>query len=346
MFWIVGGGTFIASFADVWKNPVTETIKTQLEHVVWEGFRFEDLIFPLFVFLLGVVMPFSLAKRRQKGHSLGRIYLHIVIRSAVLILIGMILNGLMKFDWENMRWPGVLQRIGLCYFFAAMIVVHTKWRAQAIIVTVILLAYWGVSVLIPAPGYKAGDLTMQGCLSSYIDTLLIPGTLYYKYGDNEGLISTFPAITTALIGALAGAWLASGYSGHRKAFGLLVAGVICVPLGYAWGQIFPIIKILWTSSYVLFAAGWSLILLAAFYWVIDVLKLRKWAFFFVVIGANPITIYVLTHIINFDSIADLLLSGIAGSVGIYGPLVIPLGSLLLGWLVLLLLYRHKIYFKV
>ena len=140
MFWIVGGGTLFESLVKVWPHRVTETIHEQLEHVVWEGFRFEDLIFPLFVFLMGAVMPFSLSRRMERGQSSLVLHLHVVKRAAVLILLGMILNGLLQFDWAAMRWPGVLQRIGLCYFFAALIVMHTHWRAQAIVVAVVLLA--------------------------------------------------------------------------------------------------------------------------------------------------------------------------------------------------------------
>ncbi len=345
MFWIIGGGTVLGSLAEIFPQPIFKTIQTQLEHVVWEGFRFEDLIFPLFLFIVGLVLPFSLARRKQEGGS-AAVVCHILYRAAVLILIGMILNGLLKFDWPNMRWPGVLQRIGLCYGIAALIVFFTEWRAQAVIFVSILLAYWGVSMLIPAPGHAAGDLSMQGCLSSWIDQQLIPGQLYYKYGDNEGLLSSFPAVCTALLGALAGHWLRSSRSGHQKALGLLVAGLICVPLGYAWGQIFPIIKILWTSSYVLFAGGWSLLLLAVFYWIIDVLGFKKWAFFFIVIGVNPITIYILQHLVSFEDFAAVFLSGLAKSVGPWEPIIMPLGVITFSWLFLYFLYRHKIFFKV
>lgn len=346
MFWIVGGGTLFESLVKVWPHRVTETIHQQLQHVVWEGFRFEDLIFPLFIFLMGAVMPFSLSRRMGRGQSSLVLHLHVVKRAVVLILLGMILNGLLQFNWSTMRWPGVLQRIGLCYFFAALIVMHTRWRAQAIVVAVVLLAYWAVTMLVAAPGFEAGDLTMQGCLSSYVDQRLIPGELYYGYGDNEGILSTFPAVCTALLGALAGQWLRSDRSGSRKAAGLALAGVVSLAVGYLWGFVFPIIKILWTSSYVLFAAGWSLLLLALFYWVIDVVGLKRWAFFFVVIGMNPITIYFLDGIIDFAGIAEVFLGGIAAHAGVCAALILPFGALMIRWLLLWFLYRHKIFFKV
>ncbi|MCU0913686.1 MAG: DUF5009 domain-containing protein [Planctomycetes bacterium] len=346
MFWIVGGGTIFESLAQVWKHPVTETIHAQLEHVAWEGFHFEDLIFPTFIFLVGAVLPFSLSRRVERGESPLRVHLHIVRRAAVLILLGLLLNGLLRFNGPEMRWPGVLQRIGLCYFFAALIVLHTRWRTQAIIVGVVLLLYWAVTMLVPAPGSRAGDLTPQGCLSSWIDQQLIPGRLYYKYGDNEGILSTLPAVCTALLGALTGHWLRTNRPGSRKVAGLALAGVACLIVGYLWGLAFDIIKILWTSSYVLFAGGWSLLLLALFYGVIDVLGYRRWAFFFVVIGTNAITIYFLQNLVDFQRIGNFFLGGLAQHAGVYAALILPLGGFAARWLFLWFLYRHRIFFKV
>ena len=346
MFWIIGGGVLLESLVHAWNHPITRTIEHQLEHVEWEGFHFEDLIFPLFIFVVGAVLPFSLAVRLEREQGFIRVQLHIIKRTAAIILLGLIYNGLLNFEWSDMRWPGVLQRIGLCYFFAALIVLHTRWRTQAILVGAVLLLYWAVTMLVPVPGYGAGNLTMEGCLSSWIDQRLIPGVLYYKYGDNEGVISTFPAICTALLGALAGHWLRSNRSGSRKATGLALAGIACVIVGLLWSLAFPIIKILWTSSYVLFAGGWSLLLLALFYWVIDVIGFRRWAFFFVVIGMNAITIYFLQRFIEFDKIAEFFFSGIAKQAGLIAPLVLPFGALMMRWLLLHFLYRHRVFLKV
>jgi predicted acyltransferase len=225
-------------------------------------------------------------------------------------------------------------------------VLYTNWRVQAVVVPVILLLYWAVTMLVPAPGCAAGDLTMRGCLSSYIDQHLIPGFLYYRYGDNEGILSTAPAVCTALLGALAGHWLRSNHSGSRKAAGLALAGVVCLVVGLLWSLAFPIIKILWTSSYVLFAGGWSLLLLALFYWVIDVKGYRRWSFFFVVIGMNAITIYFLDDVIDFGRIAEFFLRGLANHAGLYKTLVLLAGALAARWLFLWFLYRHKIFFRV
>ena len=346
MFWIVGGAGLFTGLHTLCGNSVTAFICTQLEHVPWAGFHFEDLIFPLFLFIVGAVFPFSLTKRIENGHSRRRITFHIIKRGFLLILIGMILNGLMRFDFQNMRWAGVLQRIGACYLIGALIVTYTHWRWQAVFAGAILLLYWTAAALVPVPGFGAGVMTVEGCLSSYIDQLLLPGKLCYGYGDNEGLLSTLPAVSTVLIGVLAGHWLRSDNSQTRKVLCLAGAGAVCLILGTIWGTVFPIIKIIWTSSFVLVAAGWSLLLLSVFYLIIDVLKFRKWAFFFVVIGANAITIYVLGWIVNFTRIAEYLVGGLAVGAGSGGELVWAIGTIAVEWLLLLMLYRKRIFIKV
>jgi len=347
MFWIIGGGTLFKGFYDISKNPVTKTIHQQLTHVAWEGFRFEDLIFPLFLFVVGAVLPFAISRRLEQGQSRKKIHSHIIKRSALLILLGLICNGLLHFNFPQMRWPGVLQRIGICYFFAAVIVTHTKWRAQAVITVLLLLLYWLALVWIPVPGFGAGLYTPQACLPAYIDRMCIPGRLCcYEFGDNEGLISHIPAVATALLGALAGHWLRSKYSGNRKAAALVLAGLLCLIAGYAWGQLLPIIKNIWTSSYVLVAGGWSLLLLALFYWLIDVKDCKQWAFFFIVIGTNPITIYFAQNFVDFYGISQFFIKGAAAYAGVYEPLILVAGALMARWLLLWFLYQHKIFFKV
>ncbi len=341
MFWIIGGGAIFAATAKVWANPVTLTIQEQLSHVEWKGFHFEDLIYPLFLFLIGVVLPFSLARRKEQGQSRWIIYLHFLKRSLMLILLGSIPRGIMSFT----RWPfmgGVLEHIGLCYFFASLLVMHTRWRTRAVIVPAFLILYWLALILIPVSGHGPGAFTYEGSLASYIDRFFISGNLW-----NEGPASTPSGISIILWGSLAGHWLRSDRTGNRKAAGLALAGLACIILGYLWGFSLPIIKrVLWTSTYVTFACGWSLLLLALFYWVIDVKKYRKWTFFFVVIGMNAITIYFLQQIVNFDEIADLLFKGIRENAGILMPFVLPIGVVTLKWLFLWFLYRHKIFFKL
>ena len=347
MFWITGGAGIITGLHKIFDSSVTAFLCEQLEHVEWEGFRFEDLIFPLFLFIVGAVFPFALTKRIEQGQNRTRITLHIIRRGLTLILIGMILQGLLSFDFDNMRWVGVLQRIGACYLIGALIVVYTNnWKIQAGITASILILYWAAHALIPVPVYGAGDISAKGSLCSYIDQLLLPGKLYYVYGDNEGLLSTLTATATVLIGVLAGHWLRSSRPGTKKAIGLAGAGVICLVIGYLWGIVFPIVKLIWTSSFVMVTAGWSLLLLSVFYYVIDVLKFRKWAFFFVVIGTNAITIFILVRFIRFGYISELFLSGIAKIADPADVLIIAIGAIAAKWLLLYFLYRRKIFFKV
>jgi predicted acyltransferase len=346
MFWIIGGALILRSFDEIFDNDVTEFICTQLTHVKWEGFRFEDLIFPLFLFIVGLVMPFSIAKRVERGQSRARLLVHIFRRGAILFFLGLLYNGFMNFEFEDFRWTGVLQRIGLCYTAAAVIVVFTKWRVQAGITAGILLLYWAALKLIPVPGFGAGVITPEGCLTSYVDQLLLPGKLWYVYGDNEGLLSMLTATATTLLGVLAGHWLRTDRSGLKKAAGLAGAGVVCLVIGYLWWLVFPVVKLIWTSSYVMVAGGWSLLLLALFYLVIDVWGFKKWAFFFVVIGANAITIYCLQVIVNFGGMAKFFLGGVMTMAGSASALVFAVGLIAVKWLFLWWLYRHRMFFKV
>ncbi len=350
MFWIIGGEAMVLAWVKWMKLPFAAKLEEQLDHVAWEGFHFLDLIFPLFVFIVGAVLPFSLGKIREQGEPSSALYLRVARRALSLFALGLLGNGILRFHFSEMRWPGVLQRIALCYFFAAIVALRFKVRSQALIVVGILLGYWALLAFVPAPGFKAGDYTKAGNLCGYVDRHLLPGKIkaaYYGDGDNEGFLSTIPAVATALIGVLAGHWLRSKYSPGLKALGLTLAGGVSLGIGYAWGMVFPIIKILWTSSFVLFAGGWSLLLLALFYTVIDVLKFRRWAFFFVVIGANAITIYVSRYIVDFRKITAFFFQGIIdNSSASFAPVISVTAYILVEWLFLLFLFRHKIFLRV
>lgn len=349
MFWIVGGDVLFKALARSSGAPAGGVIETQLEHVTWEGFRFYDLIFPLFLFLVGVVIPFSQDRLRERGESRAAIYWRIARRTALLFALGLLCNNILQFDWANLRVAGVLQRIALCYGIASIIVLHTGVPGQAVVAAAILLGYWALLAFVPAPDSLPGDYSMEGNLPGYVDRHYLPGKImkaYYGFGDNEGILSTIPAIATALLGALAGHWLRSKRSTAICLLGLTIAGASCLLLGFAWGIYFPIIKNLWTSSFVLVAAGWSLLLLAFFHGVIDVLGYRKWAFFFTVIGANAITIYVVPRFLDFGKIARFFLGGVAKHSGSFSPVVLAMGLLAAEWLFLLYLYRKKIFLRV
>ena len=249
---------------------------------------------------------------------------------------------------------GVLQRIAICYGITALIFLNTKTRVQVVLLAAILLGYWALLAYVAPPGGTAGDYSKQRNLAGWVDRHYLPGKIfesYYGFGDNEGLLSTIPALGTSLLGVLAGTWLRSNRTPWTKALGLAAAGFVATSVGFAWSAKFPIIKNIWTSSFVLVAGGFSLILLRIFYTVIDVLRFRRWAFFFVVIGANAITIYVLPKLIDFDKISHFFLGGFCrilknhGAAGIT-PIVLALGVLASEWLLLLFLYRKRIFLRV
>lgn len=347
MFWIAGGEEIFHSLHRVVGSPLTNLLHTQLQHVAWEGFHFYDLIFPLFLFIVGMVLPFSLTRRLEQGQSRPALVKHLVTRLVLLFLLGLVHNGLLDLNFHVLRVPGVLQRIAICYVVAGLIVMNTSWRGQAAAAAVILIAYWSIMALVPVPGFGAGEFTPQGNLSGLIDRTLLPQPFCcYKFGDNEGILSTLPAVATTLLGALAGCWLRSFRSPQRKAGGLALAGVASLALGNLWGLWFPIIKNIWTSSFVLVAAGWSLLLVALFYWIMDVRGWQRWASFFIVIGMNPILIYVVRSQFNFAHITRVFVHGFTPLFGAYFPVVMDFCTMMTGWLFLYFLYRKKMFLKV
>jgi predicted acyltransferase len=347
MFWIVGGEEIFHSLDRVVGSPLTNFFHIQLQHVPWEGFRFYDLIFPLFLFIVGMVLPFSLTRRLERGESRGGLYKHLGVRLGLLFLLGLVHNGLLDFNLHTLRIPGVLQRIAICYFLAGIVMMNTGVRGQMIAIGSILLSYWAIVALAPVPGIGAGVITPQGNICGYLDRTLLPHPFCcYVFGDNEGILSTLPAVATTLLGALAGHWLRSSRAPQRKAAGLALAGVASLALGYFWGIWFPVIKNIWTSPYVLVAAGWSVLLVALFYWIIDVRGWSRWAFFFTVIGMNPILIYVVRSQFNFAHVTHVFVRGFIDSFGAYTPVVMDFCVFMTGWLFLYFLYRKKVFLKV
>ena len=348
MFWIAGAEEIIHAIYKVWPNATTAALDAQFEHVPWIGFHFYDLIFALFVFMVGVVLPFSLTRRMEGGANRGQLYRHAFQRFILLFLFGLIYNGLLDFNIHTLRIPGVLQRIAICYLVAALVMMNTNIRGQAILAGSILVVYWAVMKLVPVPGVGAGVLTPENNLAGYLDRLIIPLKFCcYTFGDNEGLLSTLPAISTCLLGVLAGHWLRSGkYTPNRKALGLAAAGVACLFLGWVWSFNFPIIKNIWSSTFVLWAGGWSLLLLALFYWIIDVRGYQRWSFYFKVIGMNSITIYMVNRFFNFGVITKIFLHGLLPVFGHYRPIVWECSVIFTMWLFLYFLYRQKIFLRV
>jgi predicted acyltransferase len=288
-------------------------IYAPLEHADWNGWTPTDLIFPAFVFMVGVSMTLSFASRASRGMTRGALAIHIVRRSAVIFAIGLFLNGFPHFNFGSIRIMGVLQRIAVCYLAAGLfylLLSRRKGGAEgsarsnlvviAGIVVILLTGYWALLKFVPVPGYGAGHLGKDDNLGAYIDRSLMGGHLWSESvtWDPEGLLSTFPAIATLLIGILAGEWLRSNREGTRKAMGLAVAGIVLLIAGRLLHPFFPINKNLWTSTFVLFTGGFALLALAACYWIVDLRGWRKWAAPWLVFGMNAILAYALAALVS------------------------------------------------
>jgi predicted acyltransferase len=353
LFWIVGGHGILVALFKLTEWGWLGAIDAQLKHVDWNGFQAYDLIFPLFLFMAGVSTPYSLTRRLAEG-ARGEVIRKVIQRGLILVLLGIIYNnGLQWKGLENMRLGSVLGRIGLAGMFAQLIFVfnyETPKRLWAWLAG-ILLGYWAMLSFGHAPGFTAGDLTMEGNFASYVDRLLLPGKLHKGIHDPEGLLAVLPAIGNALLGILAGLWLrrsAEEVSGDRKAVGLAVAGLALLAVGGLWSFVFPLNKNLWTSSFVLWTCGWSSLLLASFYWLIDV---RGWArgfgAFFAVIGMNSVLIYMSGKLLNFDFTGQALFGGLARAFPpAMASAILVSGIFAVKWLLFWFLKRQKIFLKV
>ncbi len=348
MFWIIGGEGIVHALAKFSGLAIFVWAHNQLEHTEWNGFAFYDMIFPLFLFIAGVSMPYSFDKRIKRGDSRKSIYIHILKRGLLLVIFGMIYNSFV-FDFTVSRYASVLGRIGIAWMIAAFIYMKANQRDLIFWCAGILAFYWAVMKLIPVPGYGAGDLSMEGNLASFIDRHILPGTLYLKIHDPEGILSTIPAVATALLGVLTGIYLKSGdnIASVKKVLYLGISGIVLLIAGRLWHLAFPINKNLWTSSFVIYAGGWSIILLAVFYLLIDVWKLKKWAFLFIVIGMNPITIYMCQALVSFDTFTGFFFNGILGLLPEDIQTVFYwIFYTLISWIFLYYLYKKKIFLRV
>ena len=264
-----------------------------LAHAEWHGWTPTDLIFPYFLFIVGVAIPFSFQRRLGEGAERGDLFRHVVRRALIIVGVGFAMRMVPDFNFAEMRWPGVLQRIGLVYLLAAGLYLWFAAKGRWFWTGGLLLGYWAVMMLVPVPGYGAGDLSPDGNVGAYLDRLLMDGHLSQGMWDPEGLLSSFPAVATSLLGIFTGEWLLSRRDGKVLTRGLLAAGVVMVLVGLGWGLMFPINKKIWTSSYVVFTAGTALLLLGAMYWAIDVKRWRGWWHMpMVVYGMNAIAAFV------------------------------------------------------
>lgn len=351
MFWIMGGGGIFIALATLTGWPVLKWWAGQMEHAEWHGFNFEDMIFPLFLFIAGIAFPFSVAKRFQLNENRKALYVHIFKRAVILILLGIVYNNSVRFNFAHMRYGSVLGHIGLAWMFGALIFINTRFSFRIAWFLGILLGYWALLLLFPATDLGVKDpFSMEGSLVGYIDRLIMPGRLYLEVHDPEGILNTLPAIATALLGMFTGEFIMSEFLKEnqlKKVVYMALAGVVFILIGLFWNFWFPINKNLWSSSFVCFVGGLSILFFSLFYLVIDVWNIRKWSFFFVVIGMNSIIIYLADNIINFGATSRFLFGGIKDLFPpAYAPLISSIAFTLTGWLFLYFLYKKKIFLKV
>ncbi len=349
MFWITGGAGIFIGLAQLTGWGFLEAWEKQLHHVPWDGFTFYDMIFPLFLFMAGISFPFSMQK--YEGGSKAPLYKKIIKRGLILFLLGLVFNGVLRFNFDNLRFASVLGRIGFAWMFAALIFINTKTIARLIWCFGLLIVYWLATILISAPDYPgAGNFTPEGNIACYIDRILLPGRLNSKIFDPEGIASTIPAISTALLGMLTGQFVAmkkTKFTPMKKTGYMAIAGAVLLVTGIVWDIFYPINKSLWSSSYVCFVGGLSLLLFVLFYLIIDVWGYSRPFFFFKVIGMNSITIYLAQRIINFNQISKFFFEGIIGLFPeTWSTFLNWTGYVTVVWLFLYFLYKQKLFLKV
>ncbi len=386
MFWILGADSLAYSLHEMSPNAVTNFFAAQLDHAEWAGFHFYDLIFPLFVFMMGVSTVFSLTKiiaTEGRAAAVKRV----LRRGILLFIIGLIYSGGFTNPWPDMRLMGVLNRIALCYTFGGLLFIFFRPKALAAIAIALLLGYWALLALVPFPDVRPTAITgtdavitkesgftnvaqlnmtstnflknsyIQGVnLTDYLDQKYLPARKYDGTYDPEGILSTLPAIVTALLGIFAGLLIKNkSVPDTKKVLLLLAAGAASATLGWIWNIEFPVIKKIWTSSYVLVAGGYSALLLGAFYWIVDIKKWRVWCQPFVWIGMNPITLYLASNFmggLGFEKLARRLAGGpvknffdthIAPG---FGELVISIVAVVLFIWFARFLYQRKIFLRL
>jgi predicted acyltransferase len=356
--WILCGDGIMLAIGEMSrdKGPVVGAVggflRDQLSHVAWEGLRFYDLVFPLFVFLTGVSIVLSLPRLVER-EGRGRAHLRVLRRALILYLLGFVYYGGISEHWEDVRWLGILQRIALCYLFVSLMYLNFDLRRMIAACVALLVGYWALMTFVPVPGIGAGSFAPDANLANWIDAHYLPGHLWDETRDPEGLLSTLPAIASCLLGAFAGLLLRDvRVPAEQKSLWLIGAGVVLLAAGYLWALQFPIIKAIWTSSFVLVTAGWSAILLGAFHQLVDVWGVRRWATMLVWIGTNAIALYMANNLINFAEVAQTLVGGdVAGLLDrtvTQGTGNLAVNALGLAFAVALagFMYRRKIFVRV
>ena len=282
-------------------NPGSwEHIYAPLEHSVWNGCTPTDLVFPFFLFIVGISISYSLSVPKTSTDNQSELVIKIIRRAIILFLLGLFLNFISDFNFSSLRIPGVLQRIALVFLVAALLFLKTSVRTQIILSVIILISYWLLLTLVPVPGVGIANLEPNTNLGAWLDYSLLKNHLwkFSKVWDPEGILGTFPAIVSGIIGVLTGIWVRSEAEKKDKIARIFVAGIFMILTAFAWNMIFPINKSLWTSSFVLLTSGIALNVFAICYWLIDVQESRKYIKPFLDFGSNAIAAYMFSEILS------------------------------------------------
>ncbi|MBL9135641.1 MAG: DUF5009 domain-containing protein [Verrucomicrobiales bacterium] len=352
MMWIVGADAMGHAMSKLSAGPVVKTLATQLDHVAWAGFRFYDMIFPLFVFMIGVAITFSLGKLvAREGQAVA--VQRVLRRTALLYLLGIFYYKGLTNGFEGIRWLGVLQRLALCYGFTGLCYIFLKPRQMVGLAIGLLVGYWALLTFVPVPGIGAGDYTEGRNLTNWFDKQFLPGFKWDGDHDPEGILSTFPAFVSCLLGVFAGRLIQDPTrTGSQKTVALVKWGVAALAVGYLWSLQFPLIKKIWTSSFVLVAGGWSTLFLAVFYYVIDVRQIRAWAVPFTWIGSNALTIYLISNLVDFDALSkrfvgkDIMNWLNTAVMPHFGEFVLAVVGLVLCFLICRFLHKRQLFLRL
>ena len=348
MFWIIGGESLFAALFVLMGGPFEKYLEPQMNHTNWEGFTFYDLIFPLFVFIVGMSVLFSLKKFVENNDYVGA-YKRILKRFVILFVLGLIYNGGVKHGLFEMRTMGVLQRLALTYLFTSILYLHFNLKTLIGICIGILFGYWALLTFVPVPGLGFPTLEYGKNWVNWFDQNYLPLRMYKDLSEPEGILSTIPAVATSLLGLFTSLFLLEKtIEPKKKAYYFLGGGLAIVLLGYLWGIEFPIIKKLWTSSYVLVTGGYSIMLFGFFYLILDVYKIQKWSLPFVWIGMNPITIYMFYNLVHPRGIAERFVGD--SEAFLVGDdlhkLLILLVTIAINLILLRFLYIKKIFIRI
>lgn len=345
MLWIIGGSEVLVTLAKATDFSFLSNMPVNFDHA-WDQFHFYDLIMPLFLFIVGVVMPVSFKKRIARGESKKNLYIHVIRRVIILYILGLIASGhLLTFDSSKLHlWTDTLHAIAVGYLVSSIMILELKLKWQIGITTALLFLYWGIMALIPIPGFGAGMYEPDTNLALYVDNAVLG---HFQEGSGwTYIVTNLTFICSVMLGVFAGNILQSQRPAMKKVGLLALIGICCIIAGKIWGIWFPIIHHLWTSSLVLFAGGLSFLLLSLFYLVIDVWGYKKWSFPFVVIGMNAIAVYVATHLFDFLKIGNVFVGGLAKWLGPWNDFVQASAALAVVWLILYWMYRKKTFIKI